>query len=297
MAYPGNAERVVADAAEIVRRLRDTPITLAQLKAEYGCAFETLYKAIFSVISKKEYQQIARTRKINGGLPTRFKKGHATWNKGAKGIHLSRATEFKKGNRPPQYRPIGTLLIRHDKSGNDYRFIKIRDDGPVHRRCVPYAWHVWEQAHSPIPQGWLIRHKDGDTLNDELSNLMLIDRAKHLRMTSHKPTVRRRRERNALKSLRNIWKQKRQKRDAEKRLLAKVREQRRREAREDRVHRQAHDENIIKLRGHVTAWYECPACGAESSRFILPCRKCGSIVALERIRQPLELARRRSEEA
>ena len=40
--------------------------------------------------------------KGHNGIPNKgnFKKGHITWNKGLKGIHLNSKTEFKKGNIP-----------------------------------------------------------------------------------------------------------------------------------------------------------------------------------------------------
>ena len=63
-AYRGNADKVMKDAARIVERLRDTSATLAQIKLEYRCASPTLYKAIFSQISKREYRQIACKKTI-----------------------------------------------------------------------------------------------------------------------------------------------------------------------------------------------------------------------------------------
>ena len=51
-----------------------------------------------------------------GPNKTSFKKGHIPWNKGMKGIHTSPETEFKKGERPPTWCPVGTIRKRKDKN-------------------------------------------------------------------------------------------------------------------------------------------------------------------------------------
>lgn len=39
--------------------------------------------------------------------------------------------------------------------------------------------HVWEEAHGPIPDGYVVHHVDGNPLNNHLSNLQLVTRAEH----------------------------------------------------------------------------------------------------------------------
>lgn len=66
--------------------------------------------------------------------------------------------------------PIGTVTIRR-KNDSKARFIKIRMAGK--NRWKLYARHLWEQTHGPIPEGKQVLHADGDSLNDDPSNLVL----------------------------------------------------------------------------------------------------------------------------
>ena len=81
---------------------------------------------------------------------------------------------------------IGTICIRtRYKRRNEQRaFIKI--DEPS--RWVLYARFIWETEHGPIPPGMGIHHKDGNTLNDKISNLELVTKAMHLNI--HMPEYR-----------------------------------------------------------------------------------------------------------
>lgn len=38
---------------------------------------------------------------------------------------------------------------------------------------------VWEYFHGPIPKGYIIRHRDGNKLNNEIDNLECLSRAEH----------------------------------------------------------------------------------------------------------------------
>lgn len=38
---------------------------------------------------------------------------------------------------------------------------------------------VWEEANGPIPNGYIVHHRDGDKANNELSNLELIEWGAH----------------------------------------------------------------------------------------------------------------------
>ena len=42
---------------------------------------------------------------------------------------------------------------------------------------------VWEQAHGPIPEGYLVKFKDGNRMNCSIDNLYLVSRADHARET------------------------------------------------------------------------------------------------------------------
>jgi len=73
--------------------------------------------------------------------------------------------------------PVGTVRIRHgdgSKGNQRCRYIKIRMDGPPHRRWITYARFVWEANHGPVPAGKVVGRLDGNMLNDDLSNLRLM---------------------------------------------------------------------------------------------------------------------------
>lgn len=64
--------------------------------------------------------------------------------------------------------PIGTIRLRVHQNGLKRRAIKLGRD-----RWETYARWVWENAKGPIPKGLRVAHRDGDSLNDDLSNLFL----------------------------------------------------------------------------------------------------------------------------
>lgn len=102
------------------------------------------------------------------GFETRFKKGQEAWNKGKKGLFLGcEETWFKKGNQPPSYKPIGSEAVSEGT-------ILIKIDEP--NVWVKKHRYVWEQAHGPIPDGMVVRFKDGNRMNVTLDNLLLVSR-------------------------------------------------------------------------------------------------------------------------
>jgi hypothetical protein len=106
-------------------------------------------------------------RKIYGSKGD-YRPGSEPWNKGLKGIHLSPRTEFKPGNN---MKAIGSFSLKKRK-GNPRRYIKVMADGSP--KWVLYSRYLWEQANGPLPFGHTLVYKDGDVLNDELSNLELV---------------------------------------------------------------------------------------------------------------------------
>ena len=109
-----------------------------------------------------------------------FAPGHNPWNKYLKGIHLSPSTEFIKGRIAPEQMPIGSITVRTHR-GVKRAWIKIGDPNCWRLRAVV----VWELAHGPVPRGYLVHHKNRQTLEDGLENLELLSRASHL--SEHRP--------------------------------------------------------------------------------------------------------------
>lgn len=74
--------------------------------------------------------------------------------------------------------PEGKKVVRRDTAGNKYYYIK--HEG----KMVQYHRLVWEMTFGPIPAGYKIFFKDGDTLNCRIDNLICekghCHRRKHL---------------------------------------------------------------------------------------------------------------------
>jgi hypothetical protein len=84
-------------------------------------------------------------------------------------------TMFKKGSKPMNTQPIGTIHQRSDKSGKMYLYIKLADSN----------WqllnrYTWEQYHGPIPKGLIVAYKDGNYLNNDIDNLMLLTKKENM---------------------------------------------------------------------------------------------------------------------
>lgn len=68
--------------------------------------------------------------------------------------------------------PVGAVTVRRLLRGRA-RYIKVRMDGPAAKRWKLYATWLWEKHRGPVPRGKNVLHRDGDTLNDDLGNLVL----------------------------------------------------------------------------------------------------------------------------
>lgn len=266
--FKGNTEKVMADAKKIARLWMIKDVSLPVLACKYQCSNITIIKAIRSVIPDNEYQQIRRRHLLKGGRSTRFKKRCTPWNKG---IHYqpggrSVLTRFKKGqlrgNAARKYRPVGTISIRHDKPirrlqirkrktgmpswGKQRKWIKIKDDGRLQDRWIPYARYVWLQNKGPIPPGYFVAHKDGDQLNDEPDNLIFVNHRQAL----------------ALQFARDPQ------------LLQRLRIA---ASKASKARHILYRQKIAFYGPRVIIW-ECPKCGADYQQRNKPnrCKKCGS---------------------
>lgn len=103
----------------------------------------------------------------------RFKPGNPPWSKGMKGLRLSPATEFKKGQPPPNVQPVGALRI------NSLGDIDIKL-APGPRNWLSLRRYAWEQVHGPIPAGMCIVPKNGDGHDTRIENLRLLTRAENI---------------------------------------------------------------------------------------------------------------------
>ncbi len=120
---------------------------------------------------------------------TRFKTGTLPFNKGLKredfmtpeGLEIVKSRQFKKGNLPGNTLHDGAIVTRnsHKKMGGpSYKWIRISKAN----------WKMlnvfnWENAYGPVPEGYIIVFRNGDTMNCDLDNLECITRVQHCENT------------------------------------------------------------------------------------------------------------------
>ena len=138
-------------------------------------------------------------------------------------------------------------------------------------RWIPYARWLWQQNNGPIPAGHCVDHIDGDSLNDQISNLQLVDRAGHARLQQHRdPGIIKRMRKSAARAAKrrhahNRKMKERVRRQAElnARRLEQARRSAERQLQKDRHDRERVETGISELRGPMATWWECIGCGCE----------------------------------
>jgi hypothetical protein len=121
----------------------------------------------------------------HGSLASRIKPGTVPWNKGIQGERVSPDTEFKPGNRPHTWVPVGSHRINAD----GYLDRKVTDDGGPSQRWQPVHRLVWIDAHGPVPAGHIVTFKPGrrttDLVQITLDAIELVTRAENMRRNSY----------------------------------------------------------------------------------------------------------------
>lgn len=119
-------------------------------------------------------------------IESQFKKGHVPANKGVKGIYYSGCEKgwFKKGGNPPNTLYDGAVRLRHghpERNEPPYLYIRVAEGKweLLHR-------YNWVKAFGPIPEGFIVVFKNGDSLNCNIENLELISKKQNARR-NHNP--------------------------------------------------------------------------------------------------------------
>ena len=94
-------------------------------------------------------------------------------------INKTKNTRFKKGNRPHNWKPVGSTRLDTD----GYVMIKTKEPNVFELKHRV----TWEKHNGPIPEGMLIQFKDGDRTNtDDINNLYIISRKEQM-IENHGP--------------------------------------------------------------------------------------------------------------
>lgn len=119
--------------------------------------------------------------KITNDCPTAFHKGHVPANKGKKWedyltpeqMERCRKGQYKKGNVPYCWKPVGTIVTKTSEGKKPYNWIKVIDNHGSNNFML-YSRYVYEQHHGiKLKSDDVIIHLDGNSLNDDINNLML----------------------------------------------------------------------------------------------------------------------------
>lgn len=106
------------------------------------------------------------TQMLNKKFNTNYPRYKVYRFKKRNGIKSGVNTKFKKGNKPHNYKPIGSEFV----SSEGYTFIKVGEPSVwKHKTTV-----IYEKAHGKIPEGYCVVFADRDKTNFNLNNLILV---------------------------------------------------------------------------------------------------------------------------
>lgn len=103
---------------------------------------------------------------VNNGINCLFAKNKVIWNE----------------------TPVGTIRINKYHSGKKsqlIKWIKVRT-GKSRRNWEMLHYHVWKEHNGEVPKGKIVTFKDGDSMNCDISNLMLASRSEVCWLNKHK---------------------------------------------------------------------------------------------------------------
>lgn len=117
----------------------------------------------------------------------KFKAGKSPKNKGKKreefmskeSIEKCIKSQFKKGNEPHNTKKAGLITQRADKTGRIYQYIKIENSNWQLLQRV-----IYEKYYGAIHKNYIVKFKDGNTMNCEIENLQLISKKENMQQNT-----------------------------------------------------------------------------------------------------------------
>jgi hypothetical protein len=110
---------------------------------------------------------------LTNGRDGRFPPGQIPHNKGKKGYCAPGSEKgwFEPKQMPHNWRPVGTEII------DLYGYVKVKTRNPKTWKFKHRL--IWEAAHGKIPRGHIVIFADGNKMNFDPDNLLLVSRAEH----------------------------------------------------------------------------------------------------------------------
>lgn len=153
--------------------------TAKALAADLGVGVSVVYQKanVLGLQKSAAFNAGATSGRLRGdeGACTRFKPGNTPWTLGMKGVHLSPASEFKKGSVPANCLEVSALRI------NSLGELDMKI-APGPGNWVSMRRFAWEQAYGPIQPGMCVLPKNGDGHDTRLCNLKLVTRAENIQI-------------------------------------------------------------------------------------------------------------------
>ena len=106
--------------------------------------------------------------KLNTGRTGRYEKGRIPYNKGTKGIMKPNKTSFKKGDIPANHREVGSERI------NVYGYTEVKVAEPNKWKLKHRV--IYEEHYGEIPKNHNVIFADGNKLNLDINNLVLVNK-------------------------------------------------------------------------------------------------------------------------
>jgi hypothetical protein len=146
---------------------------ISKLHSEFCVRFDR------SDVSAIHLSSLRKRKRWFTGRSGCFKKGGVPFNAGTKGLMKANKTSFKKGDKPANWRPVGSTRLSKD----GYMEIKIEE---------PRAWKllhivIWEERNREVPVGYCVSFKDLDKATIEINHLELISRNENLQINRLHP--------------------------------------------------------------------------------------------------------------
>lgn len=190
-------ERIQAECRDRIRHRPNMPVMCERLD-ELDVLASGLDENVKDVLADAAIKMLERRSPATG----RFEKGTTPWNSGMSSFDPSPDTHFKPGNCPQNTVAVGT---------------EVETKGYIRRKVSePNVWRqrshiIWEDYHKrSLPEGWIVRHKDGNPLNDDPHNLEAMPRSQNLTETLKDPVILKRRKDQLTLAMRERWKKHRE---------------------------------------------------------------------------------------
>lgn len=150
---------------------------------------EMVNKKFGTSFTQTGMKQFRQRHGIKSGVTGWYQKGHLPGTKGKtieeickhdpEKLARVRSTQFKKGDRPLNEMPIGTVVT----NSQGYLIRKKQMEGGQWDRWEFLHRAVWEEHNGPVPDGMTVMFKDGNKQNCDIGNLLLVSRGEIATMT------------------------------------------------------------------------------------------------------------------